>query len=826
MGIRPKLLFCLITALTPLIGVGQYSMHMVEKQLSETTQKSLSDTLRLEAARITKVLSGYSDDARALASGAHVKSFVSSVDQYNRKLQLHEKQDAVPIGGFDGFAYVDPGADWPLQQLALRLQRKAGVVKSPAVQLRLLDSAGEILGESIGFTWEPANPDIIDRAMRTEQTLFGDAFRNMHGEDKLGMVTPITSDHGEVVGALVLETLLDPIINVITNHEGVGYSSEAHIAQPVAEGGAQFISQLRFDRQAAFNRIIPKERNLPVVRALDSLQTQVIKSNDYRGVLSYLAIQTIPDTGWGLIVKIDAEEALAPVTELRHHLQLVVAASAALLLIICVLGLWPVARRLKKTAQAARQIMNGDLKARILDDNNDEISEMANSINMLAHELELDQKKRSDVEAQLRRQALQDELTGLYNRKHANAVIAELHQDRQHNHTVMFLDLNGFKDVNDLYGHSTGDMVLRTVAERLTACVPEEATLARWGGDEFVIILPETSLVEATELALALHNALDAPLTSPAGSHRVSGSIGLATSSEDKTLEDALIEADTLMYEQKNQQRVNRSSNGVQFREIERALKDDALEIWYQPSLKIIRPGSYHLSGADTQLRIHTHEKGYVLPDELMQQASIHGISSELDKRLLTSAVSALQRWKIAGIVNNDFQLSLKLTKHTLGDPCFTAVLADQIAASDISARQLILELPADIDRINPRSLFELRNIGVLLAIRSNSINPDASHQLTELCVDIALIDEAWHKELVLPGLHSELATKNIELIARNVNNADCLASLHDYGIKRLQGDLFDAPLRAVDFVSRWGQANTNGIDKRNGTMPLIREAL
>jgi len=193
---------------------------------------------------------------------------------------------------------------------------------------------------------------------------------------------------------------------------------------------------------------------------------------------------------------------------------------------------------------------------------------------------------------------------------------------------------------------------------------------------------------------------------------------------------------------------------------------------------------------------------------------------------LLTSAVSALQRWKIAGIVDNDFQLSLKLTKHTLGDPCFPTVLADQIAANDISARQLILELPADIDRINPRSLFELRNIGVLLAIRSNSINPDASHQLTELCIDIALIDEAWHKELVLPALHGELANKNIELIARNVNSADYLASLHNYGIKRLQGDLFDAPLRAVDFVSRWGQARTSGIDKRQGTMPLIREAL
>lgn len=136
-------------------------------------------------------------------------------------------------------------------------------------------------------------------------------------DDRLGLIAPITNPAGTVVGALVLETRLGPIVDLVEEYEGSGETSEAHIAQPTTEGDAEFITLLRFERDAAYSVVVPATKGLPINQSLLSPDGNVVCSPNYRSIDSVLAIETIDATGWGLVVKIDASEAFAPAREVQ-----------------------------------------------------------------------------------------------------------------------------------------------------------------------------------------------------------------------------------------------------------------------------------------------------------------------------------------------------------------------------------------------------------------------------------------------------------------------------------------------------------------------------
>lgn len=823
MGIRAKLVLCLLAVLIPLVAVSLFTINLLDQQLIDRTEASLSNTQRLEAARINEVLATYAQDARNLASGSQVKQFVEACNAFREALRNGTDQADIQnmlsttVGGIDGFAIVDRRAPWPLQQLTLALQRQAGIMGSNVTELRIVDAAGEILGETIGYTWKPASDGLLKRSIATVKTTFGDAFVNTDGEHHLGMVSPIISDSGEVVGALLLETRLDPITDLVAKHEGVGRSSEAHIAQPTADGSAQLITSLRFDRTAAFNKIIPESTNLPVNQALHSLRSRILHSKDYRGVDSILAIQTIPATGWGLVVKLDASEAYEPAQELRRVLIITTVSSVIFVLVCYIFCLVPIANRLQRTATAARKIMNGDLTTRITDNAQDEVGHLARTIDTLARDLEADQHMRESVEARLRHQALHDELTGLLNRKYANSVIQQLNKDARSQHSVMFIDLNGFKDVNDLYGHATGDEVLVVVAERLSKQIAstEGITLARWGGDEFVVILPHCDEETATDFALKLHNAFDNAVATSAGMHYISCSIGLATSSESKSLDEVLLEADILMYEQKKRQKKPRSKGSMAIRTVERALHEDRVEVWFQPIVSLLQPGNYEMSGAESLVRIRSRDGGIILPEEFLADVDNSELGAELDRRILCRAMTSLARWRAAGVVGENFRLSLNMTTQSLNDPAFSAILNHQMQASSVSPKNIVIEMPHYI-KIDPLMVSHLRMLGVTVALDKIGADAASLGRSSRLQPDIVKIDRRWLGDaIVAPHMVSICQELGLELIVEGIETREQMAELHELGVSRFQGYLFDSPQRPVDFISRWGESTLEGLGVR-----------
>jgi len=531
------------------------ALNVIEQRLGEHIGADLANTLRLEAARIESELEGYLLDGDRIASDPRVRNAVAGM----RVPGPPDAWSAFPFGGHDGLGAIDPGSVLPLQRLGDALQATSRSAGAEVAELRIVSSGGRVLAQTSGFGWhDPYDRALLVRVLSTGESAFGNAFRTVRGEDRLGLVTPVTRESGEdgeageVIGALVLEMRLGPVVDLVVEHEGFGASSEAHIAQPTATGDAEFITLLRFRRDAAFALVVPRSRGMSINTALVTPEGAVIRAADYRGVESMLAMRTLRRTGWGLVVKIDAEEAFAPVVEIGTILTIAFGITIALALAGWLLYLDPLARRLKRASRAAARVAAGDYTLRLADPGGDEIAEMAGSIDRLAADLTADIVLRDAAERRLHHQAAHDDLTGLYNRKHVTERIGALEQAASGPRTgILFMDLDRFKSVNDEFGHASGDAVLAEVGRRLRQVVGERGTVARWGGDEFVVVLPQHDLRDADTIAERIASAFIETFPSRDGRHDVGCSIGVASSAEGGTLAQALTRADARMYEAK-----------------------------------------------------------------------------------------------------------------------------------------------------------------------------------------------------------------------------------------------------------------------------------
>ena len=334
MGIRSKLVLCLLAVMLPVAAVGVFASHLFDNQLEERSIYALANTQRLESERIDQVLSQYARRVQALASEPALLNVLAqtafeatsnsvpgtSPEQPDRPEGSATLQQSVALDAVESearvasyFEAIEPSPE----PIAIILQRMAATLRSAIVELRILDQHGKIAGQTEGFSWKPADKQLIDRARNLGEIQFGNAFVNPAGQQHLGIVSPVINHSGTVVGVLIAEAELSPVIEMIGKYETMGRTIEAHIAQPTIDGDAQFITPLRFERSAAFSKVVDASSATPINLALDSPDTQVIRASDYRGVDSYFALKTIAGVGWGLVVKIDVAEAHAPVKELQ-----------------------------------------------------------------------------------------------------------------------------------------------------------------------------------------------------------------------------------------------------------------------------------------------------------------------------------------------------------------------------------------------------------------------------------------------------------------------------------------------------------------------------
>ncbi len=811
LGVRSRFLVWLIAIGVPGVIAAWMAMSVIETRLAEEIEANLVNARRLEAARIVDALSAYEKQATQLTAGKHVRSFVGMLADYYRGVL---PADTV-IGGVDQFKQIDPLGPVPLAQLARRLKGKAITTGSDVRDLRLVGLDGRILGQSAGFSWDqPYDTEVVTRTLETGKPQFGNAFRVSQGDDRLGLVAPIFSVDSEIVGALILEMALDPIVGLVLEHEAYGETTESHIAQLTPDGDAQFITLLRFNRQAAFDLVVPRDRNLPINQSLQATGGKVIRAADYRNQLSVLAIETVPKTGWGLVVKKDLSEAVAPIVEIQWVLL-----SAAVIACLALFGGWflflrPLGKRIDNAAIAADRIASGDYSSLISDRTGDEIGEMSRSIDRLANDLSAGNRLRVNAEKKLEYQATHDDLTQVFNRKKANDFIRKFLSPEANNiSSILFLDLNGFKSINDGHGHAVGDEILKVTAARLCRAMPD-GLVARWGGDEFVAILPSVDRTGAEQTADFVRDLISVPIAVNRGSFKVSASIGVGSSAPELRAIDVVNKADVKMLAMK-QMRDPRAGILETTRLVETAIRDHQVQIWFQAIVAPTDQGQ-KIYGAEALVRLRDPSGRLVEPGEFLPQISHAPVMRALEERVCELALNTLGLWRKLKIFDQHFRLAINLSAQATNSKDFIEIFESIRQRADVPADNIILEISEESRACNRQILQRYADNGVALAADDVGIEGSNLDRLAWDGVTIAKIDKSWiadpressaaRKTVVLKQLVEICGKLGIATIAEGVETVAQQQYLDSLGMRWMQGYHFDRPCPAREFADRWAK--------------------
>lgn len=419
--------------------------------------------------------------------------------------------------------------------------------------------------------------------------------------------------------------------------------------------------------------------------------------------------------------------------------------------------------------------------------------------------------------------AFYDSLTGLPNRAlfmdRLGRVVERAKRNPEYSFVVLFLDLDGFKWVNDTLGHAVGDRLLRDVARRLRRCVRPSDTVARLGGDEFTILLEDASDVDAAvQVTRRIDDALAASFSLDPYVLFVSASIGIAGNVRRYARADELLrDADIAMYRAKSggagrhvifdEEMHGEAVAKLQLQtELRRALDQDELRLFYQPIVSLERST---IAGFEALVRWQHPQRGLIAPAHFIPMAEETGIIVPLGLWVLREACRQLNRWRHGSAERADLFVSVNLSGKQLALRNLRQEVNQILHDADFCACNLKLEISegAFVDHADAATdlLRQLGEIDVGLCIDDfgtghTSILSLRDHPVDLLKVDRSLIgslpDDRDNAEIVRAAV-SLARSLRLEVIAEGVETGEQLAILRSMGCAYAQGFLFSHPLDA-----------------------------
>jgi diguanylate cyclase (GGDEF)-like protein len=429
---------------------------------------------------------------------------------------------------------------------------------------------------------------------------------------------------------------------------------------------------------------------------------------------------------------------------------------------------------------------------------------------------------RKEAELGLRRLAHSDSLTGLANRLHlANCIDDAVEQLRPESPGIalLLLDLDGFKAVNDSFGHAIGDELLTMVARRLRGSLRPTDIGARLGGDEFAVLLRGVDHEQAFAAAQRVLAGISAPFVLSRSTVAISASIGLVHATDLRGSQDLMRDADVAMYRAKadGKSRVVSFERAMQDRvvrrlrletELRRSVEDGDFLLHYQPLIDL---DTLTVVGVEALIRWQHPTRGLLAPAEFIDVAEDTGLIVPLGRWVLEQATVAAAGWQSAS--GRPLSVAVNLSPRQLHDPDLVQCAADALATAGLSPDTLIIEITENLllkDAELARSkLAALRDLGIKVAVDDFGTGYSSLAYLDRYPVDILKIDRSFVDPLggsaksaaLVRSIIDMASALEIDAIAEGVEDEHQLATLQSLGCHFAQGFYFARPRPAADIL-------------------------
>jgi len=432
--------------------------------------------------------------------------------------------------------------------------------------------------------------------------------------------------------------------------------------------------------------------------------------------------------------------------------------------------------------------------------------------------------ERQQDEVRIRQLAFCDPGTQLPNRaafmRHLERAFADTDTSEL---TLLLLDLNHFKEINDTAGHDLGDLVLKAVASNFAAALDASEFLARLGGDEFVVVCPGAGVIAALATAQRLCDSIACPIIVEQHSFELSVGIGISLYSQHAaTPLELLKHADIAMYQAKRQKlstcvfepwmgRVVAEQLNIAKR-LATAIAEKQLTLHFQPQVDL-RSGK--LIGAEALCRWHDEELGNVSPGKFIPIAEERGMIVALGNWVIEEACRQLAEWREQGYFMMG-QLAVNIAAQQFEEDDLVASVLNSCLRFGIEPSQLSLEITESGIMDNPEKAIAMTEVlkgkGLGLSIDDFGTGYSSLAYLKRFAADKIKIDISFvrdmlisdHDRVIVATIIAMANTLGLETIAEGIEHQDQIAALRSLGCNQGQGYYFDRPLSAEQFALGW----------------------